>query len=169
MIKKCNTCGLRDSKQNKCLLSGASIDPTADFCSKHNNNPIHCCTCGVITLRPLFETTSNGEVIAFCPQCGTAATYCPGCSHSNECSFETDPSPIPKYIMKTSQKGPMITQMQVRNPDRIANTCMLNCQCWSGSFCCREDNWCTNYLSRHSVVTDYKAEKLGEDSVESNS
>jgi hypothetical protein len=155
MVRKCNTCGLRDPAKNVCLLSGRTIDPAADFCSSHLREPPRCAECGKITLSPIFENEQT-----FCSQCAEAITTCFGCSLASNCAFETDPSPIPKVVVKTVRQGPMVTQTQVRNPDRIAITCKLNCHCWNGEYCGREDNWCSKYSSRHPVGTCEEVENL---------
>lgn len=155
----CKTCGLRDPTQNVCLLSERTIDPAADFCSAYTKNPAKCFECGAITLSPIFEANSKGEIYTFCGKCAENATTCGGCLNGNECSFETDPSPIPKVVVKTIRQGPMIQQTQVRNPDRIAITCKLNCHCWNGEYCGRLDNWCQKYSSRH-FVEPYKEDEI---------
>ena len=86
--------------------------------------------------------------ILLCPECTPRMSGCYGCVHGNECAFETDPSPIPKLVQKQIQQGPMIQIIQVRNPDRIAQTCAINCKCWDGknNKCNKENDHCDYYL-----------------------
>lgn len=156
MIHHCNTCGLRDPSQPVCLLTGRKINPAADYCSVYCRNPHKCTHCGKIVLDFIIE-----EPNIFCYQCLDRLSTCEGCSKYIPCGFETDPSPIPKMIVKTIRQGPIIQQMQIPNPDRIAITCKLNCPCWNGEYCGRETNYCTNYDYRYFVPT-VETEKIQE-------
>jgi hypothetical protein len=153
MINYCKTCGLRHPSQPRCLLHNRNIDPTKDFCSWHNKNPFKCAVCGNITMAPNF-IDEGAATMVFCSRCAEELASCIGCAHSHTCSFETDPSPIPPVIQKTIRQGPMTQVIQVKNPDRIAITCKLNCSCWNGEYCSREDSWCNNHNLRNFVNSE---------------
>ena len=150
MMNYCKTCGLRSSHENKCLLHNRAINPATDFCSWRNKTPTRCSICGKITMN---ATICDGAY--FCGQCSESLSTCVGCVQGGKpCSFETDPSPIPKVVQKQIRQGPMTQIVQVKNPDRIAITCKLNCPCWNGEYCGQEDGWCSDYNPRNFVNSE---------------
>ena len=143
-IFHCNTCGLHDPSQNICLLYKHQVDPNEDFCSKHKQ--VHRCErCNTITLTPIIEM--EGDIVhLLCVQCASERSTCSFCSHNNGCSFENDPSPLPKVVMQTMQQGSMYMQTQVRNPERIRETCQKNCECFdTENGCLRQNNYCNKH------------------------
>lgn len=102
--------------------------------------------------------------MVFCSKCAEELASCVGCAHGRTCSFETDPSPIPPVIQKQIRQGLMTQIIQVKNPDRIAITCKLNCPCWDGENCGREVGYCNKYNNRYFVATSEseEVEKLEE-------
>ena len=143
-IFHCNTCGLRDPSQNICLLHKHQVDPNEDFCSKHRQ-VYRCEHCGSITLSPIIEV-DNDTIHLWCMNCSQERNTCSFCVHNNICSFENDPSPLPKVVMKTMNQGNMYVQTQVRNPERIRETCQKNCECFDAeNGCLRQNNYCTGY------------------------
>ena len=59
------------------------------------------------------------------------------------CSFENDPSPLPKIVQKQVRQGNMTAITQVRNPERIEITCKKDCPCYDPEFeCLRQFGTC---------------------------
>lgn len=81
-----------------------------------------------------------------CVECYQRFYTCYMCDHAVTCEFENNPSPIPKQIQQTVQRGPMIMQTVIKNPDRVKAFC-FPCKCFDQDelICLREDNWCKNY------------------------
>lgn len=150
MPKYCETCGFLDPTQNACEVFRTRIDPQTFYCERHTyaNKLYECQKCGKKLIKPVIDMTLPEHPILLCPECTPRMSGCYGCVHGNECAFETDPSPIPKLVQKQIQQGPMIQIVQVRNPDRIAQTCAINCKCWDGknNKCNKENDHCDYYL-----------------------
>ena len=149
MKQNCNTCGLLDPMQRVCQLFRIQVDPAADYCPKHvkREDIITCEICGNITTNPMIDIYDSITTI-MCKQCQVRANTCDMCIFGNECSFETDPSPLPKIVQKQIRQGPTITVSQVMNPERIEITCKKNCRCFSLEEGCGKQNslhWCKNY------------------------
>jgi hypothetical protein len=95
---------------------------------------------------------TRGEIIVFnesekgyitvCANCLPILGTCGACEKVRECLFETSSVPEPKVIVKTIQNGNMQMQTQIKNPDRIAKTC-VNCICWN-----KEENYCMREIDR---------------------
>lgn len=142
-IHYCKTCGLRDPQANTCQLTGFQVNPYEDFCSKHQGNLEVCEICGQPILKPIIDVSTNGEFHIICQSCAKERMSCTFCSKNGLCSFENDPSPLPKVVMQTINKGNMVMQTQVPNPDRIRETCQKNCFCFDAEIgCLRQNNYC---------------------------
>ena len=152
MINYCKTCGFRDLTQPQCLLHSRPIDPAADFCSWHCIKPIQCDLCGAVLLKPLYEQR-GARIYTLCGTCAAKIDGCGGCVASTTCAFQSDPSPLPQFVIKTVKQGPMVERYQVRNPDREAATCALGCPCWNKEekTCYRAYHWCDNYEDKFYV------------------
>lgn len=130
MIKYCNTCLLSDKEKQVCLLSGIPIDLDKDFCSKHTKETTPCDICGRAMIKPdYFEYDCEGNLHQYCERCHQMYHTCQLCPNCQKCEFETNPDPMPKFIMKTTQQGNMIMQAQVRNEERVKKFCH-SCVCW---------------------------------------
>lgn len=81
-----------------------------------------------------------------CRDCYSKHDTCALCENGYICSFETDPSPLPKVVMQTIRRGNMTMQTQVKNPERFQAFC-LKCECFNKeeNICGKEDSWCKNY------------------------
>lgn len=159
--KYCGSCVFKaraNSGEDACRLhSGPQhlhiIDPMKDYCSSHKdkNNTHSCAACGQLCLNDFIllysDCPSENPPKILCPHCYSLTNTCSFCKSSQYCDFEQNPIAIPPVVMKTVRQGMMTMQTQVRNPDRIAETCMKNCGCWDHEYgyCRREDNWCSNY------------------------
>lgn len=105
---------------------------------------IQCETCGRPTeLQILCPDGDKWHIL--CPNCASQLNSCAFCKKANVCTFETDPSPLPKMIQKQIRQGPMIQIATIKNPEREKITCQNGCFCYSEEFgCMREFNWCKN-------------------------
>lgn len=103
---------------------------------------IQCETCGRPTEQQvLCPDGDNWHIL--CPNCAFQLNTCAFCKKVNTCTFETDPSPLPKMVQKQIRQGSMITVTTVKNPDRIAITCKMGCPCYDSEFeCMREFYYC---------------------------
>ena len=147
LIKKCRKCGYVDLAQSKCKVTGRKVDLDKDQCSTFNDDPRRCDVChGLMVTGGIVEEV-NGNYYTLCPKCSDAISECFGCEHSETCVFESDPSPLPKMVMRQVQQGNAIMQTQMRNPDREKCTCALYCKCWDGETksCNREFNICPEH------------------------
>jgi len=159
MVKKnCKTCGNLASMHPKgwaCRrLSNGNyiheVDPEIDYCSKHTNGiqPLVCDACGQSGLIDYICSWKDdfADMKILCPSCYSKTNTCYMCRSAQTCDFETNPIPIPPIVTKTIRQGPMVMQTQIRNPDRVAETCAKNCSCYDPEKgCLRELGWCSNY------------------------
>ena len=146
MTNYCGSCGLRNPQKNVCALNNRTIDPAADYCSKHTTAITRCNYCGHITMSPIVDTTTQ-HLHIYCQRCFDLLDTCATCEQSNYCAFEQDPSPIPHMVMKQVRQGNMTMTTQIPNPDRVAITCKVRCNCFNEEIGCRKqnDNWCDKY------------------------
>lgn len=137
----CNTCGFSGlNAPQVCALSGLKIDAD-DYCSKHRRNLIKCSICGQIIVSD--GIIDNGHLI--CKVCFSNSNSCIICRFGNTCSFQTDPSPLPKMINKEVRQGNMIAVTQVMNPERIHITCEKGCKCFDKeNGCLKQIGSCPN-------------------------
>ena len=103
---------------------------------------VQCETCGRPTEQQVLCPDGDMWHI-LCPSCASQLNSCAFCKKADTCSFETDPSPLPKMIQKQFRQGPMITVTEVMNPERIRQTCEKGCDCFSTDFgCMRQFHYC---------------------------
>lgn len=146
--KSCSTCGFAALGQPQCPVIGIPIDPSANHsCPYYAKELIYCERCKqIIPNSAIYSKAADGSWKVYCKNCSSLSGTCGGCLKSSTCDFETNPSPIPKAVEKRFQQGNQIMITQIKNPDRIAISCKLNCSCFSEEFgCCREFNTCGNY------------------------
>ena len=103
---------------------------------------IQCETCGRRTDQQfLCPDGDNWHIL--CPSCASQLNTCAFCKKANTCTFETDPSPLPKMVQKQIRQGPMISVITEKNPERIRQTCQNGCPCYDSEFeCMREFHYC---------------------------
>ena len=88
----------------------------------------------------------DGDYIITCPNHSQLFGTCHLCLNANGCDFETNPSKIPKVVQRQIKQGPMTQIVQVKNPDRVAETCQKNCKCYDSEIgCLREHGTCGKY------------------------
>ena len=140
MIKNCSTCGFADPKQPICRVYNRQIDKQKDFCSLHEEEPNKCDICGSLMLKngSVIDITNENSTLIYCNRCLQLMRTCQLCSNFNRCEFETNPSPLPKVVMKTVQQGNMTMQTQVKNEERIKLLC-INCPCYDDALGCKKD------------------------------
>ena len=156
-IKFCGSCALRTDNINSptghiCSISNLIVDASKDFCSKHKNELPTCDVCGQATLDLLqIIKTKEGDFIAMCGECSKQLGHCRTCIHGNKCSFETDPSSLPKIVNKEITQGNARFVTQIKNPDRVRQTCQKNCPCFSSDNLCLKQSvqTCQQYRLAH--------------------
>lgn len=154
MIKHCNTCALRTSNET-CGLGRYKVTPEADYCSHHQDNPVACEICHVILITPGIIDLQNDSPHLICGECLQKMKTCALCDFNKVCSFDSSTSGTPKTVKKVIQKGPMQAVVEVKNPDRIQETCKKDCSCWNEEYgCLRENGSCGKvvytYVERES-------------------
>ena len=143
MVNKfCSTCQIRDPRQNVCQLTGQIIDPEKDFCSKHRKILDRCDACGNGTLESyLVQDGENWKLL--CGNCQAQLNTCAFCRSSEKCEFETNPLELPKMVQKQIRQGSQIMITTIKNPDRVAETCQVLCDCFNPDFgCMRQFHYC---------------------------
>ena len=149
MDKFCKSCAVLAPNAPVCQLKDIQVDPEVDYCSKHTTFLERCEICGRVLDKEhsILQFKDNTYVRTVCEKCNLLAKTCQLCKHVGKCFFETDPSPIPKIIEKRIQQGPMITVMQIRNPERVDYCCKeKKCSCFSEEYndCMKNYNYCEN-------------------------
>ena len=120
---------------------------------------IQCETCGRPTEQQVLCPDGDTWHI-LCPNCASQLNSCAFCKKVNVCTFETDPSPLPKMVQKQIRQGPMITVTTEMNPERIRQTCEKGCDCFDANFgCMRQFHYCERI---DHVYDDSKAINTGE-------
>ena len=129
-IYKCESCLRRQG--NICRVSQEQIDLNDEACRWHagQDNVERCVLCGAGVLRRDSIIYNEDNLYVVCGKCSEKIGTCATCICIKECAFETDPSPIPQVVQKQIRQGPMVQIVQVMNPDRIAITCKMGCECW---------------------------------------
>lgn len=143
-MKYCATCSLKAPDRATCMRTGAPISPTEDYCNHHTYTIYTCEQCGqLMTAVGTYIDHNSNKLL--CAKCNDAYGTCPTCANGNACDFETNPSPLPKVVVQVVRQGPMTSQTQVKNPERIAITCATNCGCYNNGICCKEFRTCANW------------------------
>jgi hypothetical protein len=96
-----------------------------------------------MTAEGTYIDHTTGQLL--CAKCNEAYGTCSACADSNTCDFETNPSPLPKVVVQVMRQGPVTSQTQIKNPERIAITCAVNCACYHNGICCKEFGTCANW------------------------
>ena len=143
--KYCRTCAILDPKLQKCRMFGHQVEPAVDFCSKHTTELVTCELCGgqIPKNQSIISVVKDKPNRLVCERCSQLYGTCHLCKNSALCSFENDPSPLPKIIQKQVRQGNMTAITQVRNPERIEITCKKGCPCYDSEFeCLRQFGTC---------------------------
>ncbi len=145
--QKCNNCGYADWDTAKCRLLGIPIEPKDGLtCTQWKQELDVCSICGRVIVNNPYLISNNDSWNMVCGECVKQLNTCRNCQNSQSCDFETNPSSLPKAVMKRFQQGNQIIQTQVKNPERIEMTCAKNCCCWDSKnrVCMKEYNYCEN-------------------------
>ena len=154
----CKTCtaskpNLRASTGRVCLKNREEVRDE-DFCSKHSNSTFVCECCGneysTILMPSNYLINDDSTGVLLCQECANKLGSCGTCKNILSCAFETDPSPLPKIVQKTIQRGNMQVITEIMNPERMKITCQQGCQCFhQGSQACgRNLATCPQYQVR---------------------
>ena len=128
-IQKCKSCSWHISP-DKCQLLKIIVNPEDDFCSHHRLNIPVCDICGQPAYKNTILDSDSKTIHLICSNCFSMMRTCRLCDHASTCSFETDPSPLPKTIQQKVQRGPYQTVTTIKNPERIRETCQKGCKCF---------------------------------------
>ena len=146
--KTCKTCGKADLKARVCQLFGIHIKDT-DYCSfaPEEEEMDTCGCCGKPILMSCVIDVTEESPVTLCPNCYNHKNSCHTCKSSVYCDFNQNPIAIPPMVQQRIQQGPMTTITTVKNPERIAATCKVNCACWDKEYeyCKREEQNCSDY------------------------
>lgn len=148
--QKCNNCGYADWDTAKCRLLGIHIKPEDGLtCTQWKQELDICTICGRVIVSNPYLISSNGSWSMVCGECVKQLNTCRNCQNGSSCDFETNPSSLPKAVMKRFQQGNQIIQTQVKNPERIRQTCEKNCCCWDAKnrVCRKEYNYCEDIVA----------------------
>jgi hypothetical protein len=121
------------------------------------NDALQCVHCGQYFDKILFKDPFNrGERAVwyndkpYCPRCASLFGTCGMCKHRTHCTFQEDPTPIPKKIIVQYREGDMTVMKETYNPKRIKALCIEGeCKCVNkinGKYACgRVFMTCPNY------------------------
>lgn len=98
----------------------------------------YCEICGypMELVGSFLEQDSEGEWHQYCARCAELLKTCQACFAP--CEFETNPDPMPKFVMKTVRQGNMMMQTQVKNEERVQKFCS-SCCCWDENHGCMKE------------------------------
>lgn len=153
-MKLCGECTLWHLNNGLCPIFRMNLDASEQGCpafTSHNNIKT-CEACGRSFLTPGTIEIVENQIHLYCDDCTPHLHNCPTCAQSKYCAFEKDPSPTPKTITQTTQRGNAIIQQQVPNPERIREICQAKCSCYSEEFgCLRQFNSCGSWIAPYEV------------------
>ena len=96
--------------------------------------------------------------LLLCNNCGPQFWTCFSCAFNEKCEFQANPNNLPPVVMKTIQRGNMVVQQQVINPDLINETCKAGCRCWNveTETCLKQ---VLNSCDQHELATIYQQQE----------
>ena len=103
-----------------------------------------CERCGRPVEKEQSLVVPDGENFhLLCFNCGHPLNRCDLCKRGGECDFETNPLAEPKYIQKQVRQGFQTIVVKEKNPERIRQTCQVNCPCYDPeNDCMKQYNYC---------------------------
>lgn len=147
IFNTCHTCGFRGKFQNGtpgCTITNRQIPGDLEgYCDSYRSEDAvyKCKKCGIPLLNPLIlEIEGDEDYALVCQNCYRTLGSCHSCMHSETCGVMTDSSE-PPYVMMTKQQGPMMMQVQVKNPNLVEKHCTI-CKCAAlldYTFCCKDE------------------------------
>lgn len=138
-MKSCATCIYSVRASSQCAKLQINVDLQRDTCPFYSNVPKICSICHR-TFADLFIDSKDNAYL--CAECLKMISSCELCINGGTCSFESDPSPLLKVVMRNVRQGNMTIQTQVRNPERVKITCANGCPCYQNSECMRQYGQC---------------------------
>lgn len=131
-IHHCGRCIFRDKESGACDLLKTAVAENETACKRYTTTEslVTCELCGRQTLGGSEVIFMEDRIHVTCADCANKTGTCRTCINVKECKFETDPSPIPQIVQKQIRQGPMVQIVQIMNPDRVAITCKMGCDCW---------------------------------------
>ena len=155
-MKLCGQCAYWRYQGGNCPFLKARLPEINPACSRFIGDFYDCDLCHNLTPSVIIDITDETPSIV-CDNCFSQYGKCPTCLETSSCRFQTDPSPLPKVVMKTIRNGNMTMQSQVKNPERVAITCEKGCSCFSQEDGCRRDlGSCENHrhFTTKTVIFD---------------
>ena len=144
-LKTCGECAFRSQDGTHCGLTNTPINPKEDFCSKLETSPKTCDICGQFIVGPGIIDAETTPPHYICYNCLKSIKTCARCKNNTRCEFEENPSSTPKVIQQHIQQGPMVAITNVKNPQRIKETCEKLCGCFDSTVgCLRQYGTCAN-------------------------
>ena len=107
-----------------------------------------CDRCGrEIPANELVLYQQGDKMVGICNICEAMMGTCHTCVHKINCAFNTGPSDKPPFVMREIRQGNAVIRQEIKNPDRIRETCQKGCECFGTEFgCLRQINQtCGNY------------------------
>lgn len=146
-VKCCANCSIL-TKDNVCRLFKTQIQyPYGERCPNFTKELVECENCGNSVVLPQI-LTENEQTLLLCDNCVKLSGTCNLCTERTQCDFETNPLSLPKVIIKQIRQGNQMLQVQIKNPERIRETCEKNCKCFDKEFGCGKENGCCgNYIT----------------------
>lgn len=146
--RTCGQCALMQQNGGACPLFNQAMPADEPGCPAFASELFTCELCGqqYPTRNRIIDVSDEENLHFFCTSCRQHCNHCPTCANAKNCSFETDPSSLPKTIQQQIRQGNMVQIMTVKNPSRVEITCKKGCPCFSEEFgCLRQNNSCGNY------------------------
>lgn len=146
LTKTCGQCALRQNCI--CPIFNKAVEAEQPACMHYLTTIVQCELCGNVILpgQMLIDITIPDERHTVCRNCKQHFGKCASCKEARTCSFETDPSSLPKVVQKEFRQGNVYSVTQVKNPSRIEITCKKGCPCFHEEFgCLKENGTCGNY------------------------
>ena len=144
MINTCGLCGLKDTS-GRCITTHQVMPPNTQACVNFDSAPLICHNCNSIFPHKMAIILQESK-----ETCADQIGQCGTCALGNKCDFQTNPSPIPLTIRRQIKQGPMVSVIEEKNPERIAITCKVNCECFD------PENKC---LKKSGVCDKWKIKK----------
>lgn len=152
-MNKCSDCAYCMSQQGQtiCGYSMHQINSSGVTCQFFSNRKFidKCDVCGSPIIGSIICITPNHEKKIICEKCSRKTGTCDLCKERFQCAFETSTCPFPKTVFKQVQgnNSMNIMRAEVKNPERVKETCEKMCPCWDKEekYCLRESGTCGRY------------------------
>lgn len=110
---------------------------------------MECFLCGNPNPEVSIYSGDGTFIKMLCERCSYIPAQCGLCEKAKICPFETEQIDLPKVVMKTIRQGNAVMQIEIKNPERIEETCKKSCPCFSEELgCLKENRICGDYVER---------------------